>query len=278
MDVRSKKAVPVAHSEDQEDELLSIVAIKGASKFIVGTQLGILSVFNRNSGWGDCVDRIPGHPLSVDALCALPPDLPNVDTASTLLTGSSDGYIRAVQILPTKLLGVVADHGEWPIERISIGSGYGQLSIDVEDSNCTKIGDKSMDADEAQGFGADDTRRWWVGSVGHEEVLRLTDLEGFFRDNENNEDGNGTLGVDTTGDSGVSDIEEGEEIEERANDSPDTTTTIATTLPKDQDSDQESDIPQAKKRKRKLEEPMHTAKKKKGKNTVVVERSFFDDL
>ena len=30
------------------------------SKTVVGTQLGILSVFNKNSGWGDCVDRIPG--------------------------------------------------------------------------------------------------------------------------------------------------------------------------------------------------------------------------
>jgi len=29
MDVRSKKSVPVAQSEDQEDELLSIVSIKG---------------------------------------------------------------------------------------------------------------------------------------------------------------------------------------------------------------------------------------------------------
>ena len=29
MDVRAKKSVPVAQSEDQEDELLSIVAIKG---------------------------------------------------------------------------------------------------------------------------------------------------------------------------------------------------------------------------------------------------------
>ena len=29
MDVRAKKTVPVAQSEDQEDELLSIVAIKG---------------------------------------------------------------------------------------------------------------------------------------------------------------------------------------------------------------------------------------------------------
>ncbi|KAF8958962.1 WD repeat-containing protein JIP5 [Flammula alnicola] len=146
MDVRSKKPEPLAQSEDQEDELLSIVAIKGATKVVVGTQLGILSIFNRSSGWGDCVDRVPGHPLSVDALCALPSDLPNVDTASTILTGSSDGYVRAVQILPTKLLGVVADHGEWPIERIAIESEH--------------------------------QKRWWVGSVGHEEVLRMTDLEG----------------------------------------------------------------------------------------------------
>lgn len=27
---------------------------------MVGTQLGMLSIFNRRSGWGDCVDRIPG--------------------------------------------------------------------------------------------------------------------------------------------------------------------------------------------------------------------------
>lgn len=29
MDIRAKKPEPIAHSEDQEDELLSIVAIKG---------------------------------------------------------------------------------------------------------------------------------------------------------------------------------------------------------------------------------------------------------
>jgi hypothetical protein len=114
--------------------------------------------------------------------------------------------------------------------------------------------------------------------VGHEEVLRLTDLEGFFRDNENNQDDNGTLGVDTTGDSEVSDNEEGEEINEQGNNSPEKKETIATTVPKDEDSEQESDGPQPKKRKRKLEVPMPNAKKKKGKNAVVVERSFFDEL
>jgi hypothetical protein len=34
MDVRSKRPDPVAQSEDQEDELLSIVAIKGFVSFI----------------------------------------------------------------------------------------------------------------------------------------------------------------------------------------------------------------------------------------------------
>ena len=34
MDVRSKKAEPVAQSEDQEDELLSILSIKGYARTI----------------------------------------------------------------------------------------------------------------------------------------------------------------------------------------------------------------------------------------------------
>ena len=60
IDVRYSKTVPLAQSEDQEDELLSIVSIRGGEKTVVGTQQGILSIFNRASGWGDCVDRVPG--------------------------------------------------------------------------------------------------------------------------------------------------------------------------------------------------------------------------
>lgn len=61
IDVRSSKPEPFAHSEDQEDELLSVVSIRGGQKTVVGTQIGILSIFNRSSGWGDCVDRVPGY-------------------------------------------------------------------------------------------------------------------------------------------------------------------------------------------------------------------------
>lgn len=54
IDIRSNKVAPMTVSEDQEDELLSIVQMKGGSKAVVGTSLGILSVWNRKSGWGDC--------------------------------------------------------------------------------------------------------------------------------------------------------------------------------------------------------------------------------
>lgn len=133
IDVRSKKPEPFAHSEDQEDELLSIAPIKGNTKFVVGTQLGILSIFSRTKGWGDCVDRIPGHPSSIDALCAL--------TSDVILTGSSDGLIRTVQIFPTKFLGVIADHGDFPIERLKL-----------------------------------DRHNKWLGSASHDEAMKLTDV------------------------------------------------------------------------------------------------------
>ncbi|KAJ3511273.1 hypothetical protein NLJ89_g4189 [Agrocybe chaxingu] len=261
MDVRSQKLEPVAQSEDQEDELLSIVSIKG--------------------GWGDCVDRIPGHPLSVDALCSLPSELPNVDTSSTILTGSSDGMVRAVQILPTKLLGVVADHGEWPIERISIGGGCGHLSIESKDKGSTTVTSAGNSGDDKESR----QRRWWVGSVGHDEVLRLTDLEGFFRDNEDEGNSREALGVDVRDED--SDVEEhadpggGGEDSQEVRESGDCGPPAADKEKEGEDSGEESEEPpQPKKRKRQSEKepPVAPVKKKKGKKVVVVERSFFDDL
>jgi len=269
MDVRSKRPDPVAQSEDQEDELLSIVAIKGGSKFVVGTQLGILSIFNRSSGWGDCVDRVPGHPLSVDALCTLPAALPNVDTTNTILTGSSDGYVRAVRILPTKLLGVVADHGDLPVERISIGGGMGQLSIEPEEDrspNSSRTHQNKSKISQGETIEAEQQRRWWIGSVGHDDTLRMTDLEGFFREAEI-----GTLTADD--DSGA---EEDEDSQEKAkarimeSESPE---------PDDGESSGNCDTPQPKKRKRRSEkDTLDVVKKHKGKDSIAVERSFFDDL
>jgi len=124
---------------------------------IVGTQLGILSVFNRSAGWGDCVDRIPGHPHSVDAVFTLAPDLcPSTDI---IATGSSDGMVRLVQILPTKVLGVVADHEDFPVERIK---------GDMPGANAT-------------------TPQRWIGSISHEDILKLTDLGDALEESDDDE-------------------------------------------------------------------------------------------
>lgn len=218
--------------------------------------------------------------MSVDALCALPSDLPNVDTASTILTGSSDGYVRAVQILPTTLLGVVADHGEWPIERISIGSGQGQLSIEsneaaVQAGSSSRIGLRESENDQPP------QKRWWVGSVGHEDVLRMTDLEGFFRDNQNGEDSRGALGVDVSGDD--SDLEDDQDVDENEDDAPEPAISAPSAGDESESSDdasEESDDPEPKQRKRKAQEgvPFVPVKKQKGKKAITIERSFFDEL
>ncbi|OSX57398.1 hypothetical protein POSPLADRAFT_1185890 [Postia placenta MAD-698-R-SB12] len=246
IDVRAKKTEPLAQSEDQEDELLSIVPIKGGQKFAVGTQLGILSIFNRRNGWGDCVDRIPGHPHSIDTLCNIPSSYPS--SHSTILTGSSDGILRAVQLFPTKLLGVVADHGEFPIECVAVDRG---------------------------GEGR------WVGSAGHEEVLKLTDLKEVFEDEDGKEDEDedgkdGTEGEDDEGEAEDTDTaepamedasqEEAEEPHEEGEDAA-------------EESSEDDVEPEEKKRKRKQDkDPLQLVKRKKGRNEIDAERSFFADL
>lgn len=41
--------------------ILDTETVNSDTKVVVGTQTGVLSIFNRNSGWGDCVDRVPGY-------------------------------------------------------------------------------------------------------------------------------------------------------------------------------------------------------------------------
>ncbi|KAJ3746592.1 WD40-repeat-containing domain protein [Lentinula detonsa] len=296
IDVRAKTSDHLAQSEDQEDELLSIVPIKSATKVVVGTQLGILSVFNRSSGWGDCVDRIPGHPHSVDALCVLPASLPNVDHTSTILTGSSDGFVRAVSIFPTKLQGVVADHGEWPVERIAVGDGLDQLTLNDSDeeavqkplSNSKKEtvgriqaqvddpdqGDSDSESDESA-----EARHYWVGSAGHDELLKLTNLGHFFNgqareegvdERLDDEDTEGLLPSVSLGDEAA---ENTAELDRSLNDLD------TGSKPKESDTDSEAELEPTKSRKRKKKDkdPL-SLKRKKGKNEVEVEGAFFAEL
>ncbi|KAN0061151.1 hypothetical protein ACQY0O_006886 [Thecaphora frezii] len=146
VDIRMGGSKAAEVSEDQEDELLSIAPVKGGSKLVVGTQLGMLSLWAPSRGLLDHVDRIPGHPASVDAVVALDYD--------TVLTGSSDGLVRVVQILPHKLLGIIADHQGLPVERL-----------------------KRKDR--------------WVASLGHGNECKVTDVGPLLEPDEDDEDGEG---------------------------------------------------------------------------------------
>ena len=133
-------------SDNQEDELLSLVLLKNSTKLLCGSQQGILSLFSYNI-WGDISDRFPGHPHSIDALLKIDED--------TVLTGSSDGLVRCVQLLPNALLGVLGSHDGFPIEGLGWSCG-----------------------------------RNMVGSISHDEYIRLWDASLLKEDDDDDDDDN----------------------------------------------------------------------------------------
>jgi WD40 repeat protein len=155
-------------SDDQEDELLSLQIMKHGKKVVCGTQEGVLSVFSWGT-WGDCSDRFPGHPNSIDTLLKVDED--------TLLTGSSDGHIRVVQVQPDKLLGVIGDdHEGFPIEKLGFNSNR-HLVGSLTHSNFIKLwdatilmGDDDDDDDEEEEGDSD-------GEKGESDSDREEDIE-----------------------------------------------------------------------------------------------------
>mmetsp|Transcript_12031 Transcript_12031/g.28529 ORF Transcript_12031/g.28529 Transcript_12031/m.28529 type:complete len:526 (+) Transcript_12031:55-1632(+) len=148
-------------SDHLDDELLSLCVLKSGKKVVCGTQTGALSIFSWGT-WGDISDRFPGHPSSVETLLKI--------DENTLLTGSSDGLIRVVQIHPDKLLGLLNDgdkrgngsgdhefhiHERYPVEKLAYNSNkdiVGSLSHD----NFIQLWDARILRDEGGGDGADD--------------------------------------------------------------------------------------------------------------------------
>ncbi|KAI0089077.1 WD40 repeat-like protein [Irpex rosettiformis] len=257
LDVRSKKDKPFAQSEDQEDELLSIVAIKGGSKLLIGTQSGALTLFSPRHGYADCVTRIPGHPHSIDTLSSIPSRYPN--SSCTVLTGSSDGLVRVVEVFPqSKLIGVLTDSEGWPVERVRVDLG---------------------------GEGR------WAGCVGHEEVLRLVDLKEVFEDgdgdNDSEEDDNDDNGEEGE-DEGEEGVEKGANKKKASNEGPvedwdpenDDSTDVPPPNLDAEAGDSDSDVPtKERKRKKKQEKDIfRTSKKGRGRNELEVGDGFFADL
>ena len=105
--------------------------MKGGKKVVCGHQSGVLSIFSWGY-WNDCSNRFPGHPGSVDAMAKVDED--------TLLTGSSDGLIRIVSVLPNKAIGIVGEHlADNPIERLCLEPENRRVALSVSHDNVVKL-------------------------------------------------------------------------------------------------------------------------------------------
>lgn len=118
-DVRMKRLH--ALSDEQEDEILSLELLKGGDKVVCGGQTGILSIFSWGD-FGDQKDRIVGHPASVDCMVRISED--------ALVTGCEDGKLRVVsvyaQAVGNRILSVVGDHGDDPVQGLTIRPSDGK--------------------------------------------------------------------------------------------------------------------------------------------------------
>lgn len=146
--------------------------------------------------------------------------------------------MRVIELLPTRLVGVIADHGDFPIERIAVDhAGEGR----------------------------------WVGSVGHDEVLRLTDLREVLEDEDERD-----------AKAGEDEEEEGDTSGDEG-DEPDLSLVKSGTADEDgsgeeQESGDDSDVPKPKKRRKKDERDLKGRTQKKGRNQVDIDPSFFSGL
>jgi WD40 repeat protein len=133
-----RKSTNSFRSDEQESELLCVQCIKGGKKVICGTQDGVILIFSWGR-WGDCSDRYPGHPNTID--CMLKID------ESTIFTGSSDGLVRVVALQPNMILGVVGDHEDFPVEGIKTTNDRRLLGSFAHDE-VLRFWDISMFADD----------------------------------------------------------------------------------------------------------------------------------
>ncbi|XP_004696729.1 WD repeat-containing protein 55 [Echinops telfairi] len=98
-------------SEPQSGDLTSVTLMKCGKKVACGSSEGTIYLFNWD-GFGATSDRFALRAESID--CMVPV------TESLLCTGSTDGVIRAVNILPNRVVGSIGQHAGEPVEKLAL--------------------------------------------------------------------------------------------------------------------------------------------------------------
>ncbi|KAJ0055891.1 hypothetical protein NL108_014391 [Boleophthalmus pectinirostris] len=97
-------------SEFQSGDLTSVALMKRGKKVVCGSSEGTIYIFNWN-GFGATSDRFAVKAESVDCIQPI--------TDSIMCTASMDGYIRAINLLPNRVIGCVGQHVGEPIEELA---------------------------------------------------------------------------------------------------------------------------------------------------------------
>ncbi|NXW54604.1 WDR55 protein, partial [Eurystomus gularis] len=120
-------------SEPQNGDLTSVVLLKRGKKVACGSSEGTIYLFNWD-GFGAASDRFALRAESVDCMVPI--------TESIVCVGSLDGVIRAVNVLPNRVLGSVGQHLGEPIEQLAVALG-GQLLASCAHDQKVKFWDVS---------------------------------------------------------------------------------------------------------------------------------------
>ncbi|KAM4747304.1 WD repeat-containing protein 55 [Rhinophrynus dorsalis] len=97
-------------SEYQNGDLTSVAIMKRGKKVACGSSEGTIYLFNWN-GFGATSDRFAVKAESIDCMIPI--------TDNVVCTGSMDGVIRAINILPNRVIGRVGQHPGEPIEQLA---------------------------------------------------------------------------------------------------------------------------------------------------------------
>ena len=95
-----RKPALYAMSDSFGEDQNAVLLMKHGKKVVTASSEGVLNLFSWD-WFGDCNDRIIGHPNSVTCMAKLDED--------TIITGAEDGLLRVVSVLPNRILSIVGD-------------------------------------------------------------------------------------------------------------------------------------------------------------------------
>lgn len=125
-------------SDKRDGELMCVQPVPGGKKIVCGASDGALEIFSWDM-MGQPDDRFLGHPDSVDAICAL--------DKTTFVTGSADGVLRAVELFPNKLLGVIGQH-DGPVDCVRLSPHTPGRVFSCGHDNMVRVWDLGDDDDD----------------------------------------------------------------------------------------------------------------------------------